>query len=41
MHDAVLIEVEDLNGKEIRFILLGGSGQIVSKSFEILPQEVL
>lgn len=35
------LKVENLNGKEIYFILVGDNGQIKSKTFELLPQEVL
>ena len=35
------LKVENLNGKEIYFILLGDIGQTKSKTFGLLPQEVL
>ena len=35
------LKVENLEGKEIYFILLGDNGQTKSKAFGLLPQEVL
>ena len=35
------LKVENLNGKELFFILLGDNGQTISKTFGLLPQEVL
>ena len=35
------LKVENLNGKELFLILLGDNGQTISKTFELLPQEVL
>lgn len=35
------LKVEDLNGRKLYFILLGDNGQIVSKVFELSPQEVV
>lgn len=36
----ITIKVENLKGKELFFILLGDNGQTISKTFELLPQEV-
>ncbi len=35
------LKVENLNGKSLNFKLLGIGGETISKTFEILPQEVL
>lgn len=35
------LKIENLNGKEIYFILVGDNGQIKSKTFELLPQGVI
>ena len=35
------LKVENLAGKELYFVLLGDNGQTVSKTLELLPQEVL
>ena len=35
------LKVENLNGKELTFILFGDGGKTFSKTFELLPQEVL
>ncbi len=35
------LKVEELNGKELFFVLFGDGGKIVSKIFELLPQEAL
>lgn len=35
------LKVEDLNGKEIYFVLKGDNGQTTSKIFGLLPKEVL
>ena len=35
------LKVENLNGKELFFILLGDNGQTISKTFGLLPQEVI
>ena len=34
-------KVEDLNGRELTFVLFGDGGKTFSKTFELLPQEVL
>lgn len=36
-----ILKVENLDGKEIYFILIGDNGRSTSKTFELLPQEVL
>jgi len=35
------LKVEDLDGRKLYFILLGDNGQIISKIFELIPQEVI
>ena len=35
------LKVENLNGKELAFALFGDGGKTISKTFELLPQEVL
>ena len=35
------LKVENLIGKELSFILFGDNGRTISKTFELLPQEVL
>ena len=35
------LKVENLDGKELRFILLVDNGQTISKTFGLLSQEVL
>lgn len=35
------LKVENLNGKELTFTLFGDGGNTFSKTFELLPQEVL
>ncbi len=35
------LKVENLNGKELVFALFGDGGKTISKTFELLPQEVL
>jgi len=35
------LNVDDLKGKKITFVLFGDGGQTKSKIFELLPQEVL
>lgn len=37
----IMLKVENLKGKELIFMLFGDGGQITSKTFELLPQEVL
>ena len=36
-----ILKVENLNGKELTFALFGDGGKTFSKTFELLPQEVL
>ncbi len=36
-----MLKVENLNGKELKFVLYGDGGKTLSKTFELLPQEVL
>lgn len=35
------LKVKDLNGRQLKFKLIGTGGEIISKPFELLPQEVL
>ena len=35
------LKVENLNGKELTFVLFGDGGKTMSKIFELIPQEVL
>lgn len=36
-----MLKVENLNGKELKFNLYGDGGKTLSKTFELLPQEVI